>query len=258
MVKLVLLVGSKDCKFVKFHQIRQPSPGLERFYNVTMKNIYMSLAWFFLYPALIGAGLSAQGLDIYGPEESFRDIRLLREGCLVVRLEGEQRKLDALQQLWEKADASGKAQLDSRMEEIKAQRDSFNLHLIRAFRSGFRFCPVYFIYDHDARDFLEGQRTGIFLNDEGIVDPVIGWEDKPFLGLRSGEALNGPEGLIMTDATFADLKDPFPWFVQRNSFGSFVNWILAREIYYRKNADRMVSKLDKRLLNFLEKAGPAQ
>lgn len=194
--------------------------------------------------------IAGKGQEVYDREAAYRDILRLKEGVLVVRLEGEQRKIAAMEDIMRSAPEDRKPVIERQVDEIRSERDSFNLSLIQAFREKFTFCPVLFIYDHDSREFLDGQRNGIFLNEQGVPDPGIEWPGKGHLGLRSGSAKNGPEGLIMTDDSFRDLPDPFPGFVQRNSIGSFFNWLLARDLYYRKNAERMVEKLDKKLLKF--------
>ena len=219
-----------------------------------MKNNYMSKCWFLLLFGVISTVLSAQAPSTYGAEAAYQDILKLKSGVLVVRLEGDQKKLAALEQIRDNRAPEARAAIQSQIDEVIIERDSFNLSLIRAFDENFRFCPVYFIYDHDARDFLGGKRSGIFLNGSGEVDASIAWPEQDFLGLRIGAAVNGPEGLIMTDPSFRDLPDPFPGFIQRNSIGSFVNWVLAREIYYRKNAQRMTSKLDKQLTKWYSRA----
>lgn len=219
-----------------------------------MKYIHMDRAYFLVACLILTLSLQAQSGKFYGPDGAATDIIMLKEkGVLIVRLEGEQKKLEALEEIRSQSSDAQRSALDLQIEEVRAERDSFNLNLIRSFRENFDFCPVYFIYDHSARDFLAGVRKGIFLNDTGNPDPGIQWTDKPFLGLRSGEAINGPEGLIMTDPNFKDLPDPFPGFVQRNSIGSLFNWILARDIYYRKNADRMVDRLDRNLSRYYAK-----
>lgn len=216
-----------------------------------MKYIHMDKVYFLVVCLILTFGIQAQSGKIYGPDESAADIIMLKEkGVLVVRLEGEKKKLEALEGIRSEASNVQRVALEEQIEEVRAERDSFNLNLIRAFHENFDFCPVFFIYDHSAREFLAGTREGIFLNETGYPDPGIQWTNKPFLGLRSGEAINGPEGLIITDRFFRDLPDPFPGFVQRNSIGSLFNWILSRDIYYRKNADRMVDRLDRSLTRF--------
>lgn len=216
-----------------------------------MKYIHMDRTYFLVVCVILTLSIQAQSGKIYGPDEAAADIIMLKEkGVLVVRLEGEQKKLEALAEIRSDASDAQRLALDAQIKEVRAERDSFNLNLIRSFSENFDFCPVFFIYDHSAKDFLAGVRKGIFLNDAGNPDPGIQWIDKPFLGLRSGEAINGPEGLVMTDPSFKDLPDPFPGFVQRNSIGSLFNWILARDIYFRKNADRMVDRLDRNLSRY--------
>lgn len=210
---------------------------------------HVLFAFFFLFTM----NTYAQVEEAYDREKAYADIRTLSEGVLVVRLESEERKINALREKGS-ASAGARQQIEAEIQSLIEERDSFNVNLIRAFAQEFTFCPVYFIYDTDSRNFLEGNRVGIFLNFKARRDSTIQWSQKSYLGLRSGEALNGPEGLVVTDGRFRDLPNPFPGFVKKNSAGSIFNWLLARDIYYVKNAERMVGKLQRKLTNFYEQA----
>lgn len=218
-----------------------------------MKMNHIQQPLLFAFFSLFAISSYAQAVEGYDREEAYADIQTLSEGVLVVRLESEERKINALREKGAASARSGQ-QIEAEIQSLIEKRDSFNINLIRAFAQEFTFCPVYFIYDTDSRSFLEGNREGIFLNHKARRDSTVTWSHKNYLGLRSGEALNGPEGLIVTDDRFRDLPNPFPGFVKKNSAGSIFNWLLARDIYYVKNADRMVGKLQRKLTNFYEQA----
>lgn len=211
----------------------------------------MKRTLFLIIGMLLATSLISQAREKYSRDDALQDVKILREGNLVVRLESDKRKLDILEERAKGLSGGQKDQVLDQIADIKAIRDSFNLNLIRAFHENYKFSSVYFIYDYDAKRFLDGARDAIFLNRSGKIDGAIEWTEKPFLGLRSGEAKGGPQGLIMTDDSFNDLPDPFPGFISRNSLGSIFKWLLARDIYWRNNAERMVEKLNNKLFNFL-------
>jgi hypothetical protein len=208
----------------------------------------------FLSASLFAGQLSAQDERPYTKEQAVADILGLKEGVLVVRLQGEQRKLEVMDGLIAKAGEEERVQLEDQRRDIIRDRDSFNLNLIDAFSAHFSFCPVYYIYDHDSRVFWDStDNRPVLLDSLGVPDESIDWPDGFYLGLRVGESSNGAEGLIVTDSLFRDLDSPFPRFVQKNSLGSALNWLLARDIYWRRNADRMAEKLNRNLWRFYNK-----
>jgi hypothetical protein len=207
-----------------------------------------------LSSSMLAGKLTAQAGRSYTHEQARADITGLKDGFLVVRLQGEQRKLEVLDELIGNASETERVKLEEQKRDIIHNRDSFNLHLIDAFSAHFTFCPVYYIYDHDSRVLLDStDNRPVLLDSLGQPDESIDWPDGFYLGLRVGESSNGAEGLIVTDSLFRDLDSPFPRFVQKNSLGSALNWLLARDIYWWRNAERMAEKLNRNLWRFYNK-----
>ena len=92
-----------------------------------------------------------------------RQIRQLKESVLFVRLQSGKKSAEALQKTGNENEAE-KLLLESRKE---------NIEIIKAFRSKFNFCPVYFFYADQTGFILKKEFYKRFLNDSLHEDSTI-------------------------------------------------------------------------------------
>ena len=187
--------------------------------------------------------LKAQHPDIEfitGKEYASYCIQNLKQGALVVRLNFKPKALNALQQMGNTIKA----------DRLRLAQREENLAIMRAFKEGFHFCPVYFIRLDSAVAFQKGQQGNYFLDNNLIVDTTIRMKEKFFLfaeygmletSLSADKTQPGQEtvrrglmadALIIRDKNLELLPRPFPFYIH------FGDW------------KERVRKLEKRLQRF--------
>lgn len=83
-------------------------------------------------------------------------IVLLKNGALLVRMQTKENSIKALR------DGGNLEQAN----QVETKQQAFNKEVIAAFRSEFKFCPVYFFPSHYSENILGGNVSAVvFLND---------------------------------------------------------------------------------------------
>jgi hypothetical protein len=139
-------------------------------------------------------------------------------------------------------------------DRIRLEQEQENLAITAAFRSYYKFCPVYFISYDSTTAALKAKRSGYFLNDKLQVDPSISMNKNFFLFAEYGmletslpsDKTNSKhekvrrgvieEALIVRDQKMNLLRRPFPYYVR------FGDW------------DERVIKLERRLEKFYQRS----
>ncbi len=153
-------------------------------------------------------------------------IQNLRFGALVVRLQNNQRKVDALKK-------AGQIDLAN---EVIASTQFYNKLMMRVYTKELKFCKVYFIYAQLSDSLLNGARTGIFLDSTLNVNPAINMTQNFYVIAEKDYVYNSSIGFVREDtARYVketgnrtidvavvlknkyghQLKQPFPVFVKR-------------------------------------------
>ena len=163
---------------------------------------------------------------------SEQQIKELHNGALLVRLRTRSNSINALRK-------AGKDWAADKIAERQALR---NYEIVQAFRNHFDFCPVYFFFSSDSRSVAEQQFGEVhFLNDTLGHDPSISFDGGAYLTAefanieqdtmqrfshyststadnRSARYYGGPNfgfgALIIKSKQFAQLRDPFPYYVR--------------------------------------------
>ncbi len=153
-------------------------------------------------------------------------IQNLRFGAIVVRLQNNQRKVDALKK-------AGQMDLAN---EVIASTQFYNKLMMRVYNKELKFCKVYFIYAQLSDSLLKGARTGIFLDSTLNVNPAISMTQNFYIIAEKDYVYNSSIGFVSEDtARYVketgnrtidvavvlknkyghQLKPPFPIFVKR-------------------------------------------
>lgn len=191
----------------------------------------------------IGAQYSAP-MNVTWNDSARLYIKALSEGALVVRLHTRSMAIEQLA-------ASGNADA---AKKIRQEQQMENLEIAAAFRKWFSFYKVYFMYGDSTAAWLNGKRSGYFLNDSLEVDAGIclsetfsllaekGSPGNPAPPNASGIRHESPEqsslssAIILSDKKLNPLRDPFPGYAQEpfpQSLGAS-NWKVKAEALNRK------------------------
>lgn len=152
-------------------------------------------------------------------------INQLKKGAIVVRLQTNQKLIEALTKAGNEKLATQKA----------AEQFAINKNTMFAYMEHLDFCKVYFIYSNSSDTLLKGARKGIFLDTNLAVNPNIEMTESFYLLAERDYAYNSSIGFVPEDsARFVteqgnpikemaiilknkyghQLKKPFPYEVQ--------------------------------------------
>ena len=104
-------------------------------------------------------------------------ITQLKEGALLVRLQTKRNSIEALRK-------KGRVKL---AEKIETRQRNYNLEIVAAFKTNFKFCPTYFFYSHYTNEIREKRFDQvIFLTDSLTTDSAIKFNYRNFLTAEFG------------------------------------------------------------------------
>lgn len=150
-------------------------------------------------------------------------IQNLKYGAVVVRLQNNQRKIDALKKVGDKEN----------LYQTMAKTQYLNRVIIRSVLKEHDFCKVYFIYAQSSDSLLNGKKQGIFLDSTLKVDPTITMTESYYILMESDFVYNSSIGFVKEDSAKKvleggtqtvhvpfvmknkyghQLKDPFPFY----------------------------------------------
>lgn len=135
-------------------------------------------------------------------EKANREIAALKNGALIVRLQTNEKSINAYRQ-------AGKNEL---ADKIAAERNGLNQKIVDAFKNYFTFCKVYFIYAKNTGA-LSKEKSGIFLDGNLKPDTSIKLKEKYFLIAEYGSFTADERGnsLVVLDSGLTQLQEPFPF-----------------------------------------------
>ncbi|MEL6865640.1 MAG: hypothetical protein AAFP19_14530 [Bacteroidota bacterium] len=187
-------------------------------------------------------------------------ITSLLDGALIVRIPSKASKIAELERLSKSTELSAKTRerMRAQLAQTKAERDLYTRELMAAFNAYYDFSTVYFAYDTAFTRLNKGQKTGLFLNEDLEIDPVIDLTDRPYLVLRTGTTdpsyTSGIEAMIFMDSDMEDLTKPFPYYVKMKSIGHIIQSIFYPNRAVRRSAEKIVQQMNRQLRSFHEDA----
>lgn len=153
-------------------------------------------------------------------------IQNLKFGAIVVRLQNNQRKIDAYKKIGDK----------NNLYETMAKTQFLNKMMIRSILKEVDFCKVYFIYAQSSDSLLKGKKQGLFLDSTLKIDPNITMAENFYVLMETDYVYNSSIGFVKEDsarkvsesgsqtvlAPFViknkyghQLKDPFPFYTNK-------------------------------------------
>jgi len=170
------------------------------------------LKWlFFIVLLLAGNCYSQESNDRVG--RKYRDsvarvnIQAVTEGCLLVRLRSDQKKIQALVKRGDTATANK----EERKRELK------HLEIVSAFNLNYTFSKVYYFYSHHSARVRSGDFSGVLLDD--LLTPVE-LELSQFLivdpySIEFVHMNSHQKGLSVLNKDLVQLEKPFPYYVRK-------------------------------------------
>ena len=168
------------------------------------------------------------------------NVHAVMNGCLLVRLRTNQKKIQALVQ---RGDTST-ANKEEKMMKLK------HLEIVSAFKLNYSFSNIYFFYSHNSGRVSSGDLKGVLLDDHLltptdvelneflIVDPYF----IEFVHMNSHQ-----QGLAVLNKDLVQLERPFPYYVRKREALFFL----------RRDYHTMVAILQKNLEFAARKYGPS-
>ncbi len=163
------------------------------------------------------------------------NLNMLKEGTLIVRLVSFQEKINLLEK-------AGKME---QAEELKFESDGINKWFVNEFNNNYNFSDVVFCYGLDLKEYLEGNKKNVFLNDQLEIDQNISVKPGPIYIFAS----QATDSYYLYDKQYRRIPEPAPHAVNQE-------WINNRK---HRSLDRVlelfrgVKKLDNSVQYFNEK-----
>lgn len=181
------------------------------------------MRYLILIVALIASAFSFANIDSLPSDKDLGRqyiTQLKNGGALIVRLKSRDKNIAAYRN-------SGNNAIADEMEE---KDRLLNRQIMNAFKTQFRFCPVYFMYARNSKKFMEGTRL-VFLNEGLREDSTIAFNHNFFLFVDFGTALlnesvnsytytnqvqegstpGNSQSYTVLDTSFKQLHAPFPY-----------------------------------------------
>jgi hypothetical protein len=233
---------------------------------ITLLNILKQIILYLMLLLISGkTGVSQAFFEayLYGENQNLRAVaavQMLQESALVVRLQSNNKKLTRLKELSESASLDKKKQEKFRKEaevlilETQHQQSVW----INAFMELYSFSDVYFLEDSDYKAFLSGSRNGIFINEQGVKDPGIKFNQLYYLvagfgSSRQPDQYSGGAGMYIMDARGNELNNPFPHFLTARFYDQVLGLVMNDGSREKRNAEKIVSRLQKKLDRYCSK-----
>jgi hypothetical protein len=179
-------------------------------------------------------------------------IAKLHKGNLLVRLESKENKIRFFENEMTLKDCNDKCkqELSMQIEDVKTERDKFNLQFMESFQNYFTFCPVYFYYDKDHQDLLNSKFKGNLYLDRNLNYTTINSINKDSILILKKDLspYSENEAWLFQTSEGITLKDGFPYVIE-NDYKTIFNWLSSKD-HVKLNCDYMVRKLNKKLNNY--------
>lgn len=191
-------------------------------------------------------------------------IKELKDGTMILRLKSKNNKITKLNELLAAPTLNdvNRLKITEELEETIAERDNYNQTLIDAFDKYYSFSKLYLMYDTASISLKNGVRSGIFLDKSLNPDPTIEIPEGPFYLVRTGttdsSSTTGVAAIVIMDRHLKDMLRPFPYYVRTNDLGRIFTRIFNHNKLVKRDASKVVQKLEKNLRKFFTEINSQQ
>ena len=219
--------------------------------------------WFPFLFVILMFPISTQAQVIKGKDnkaiakQAIKDLK--NDGALVLRLKTKRNKIEKLNDLLARPDLEekDKKKLAKELKTTIEERDKYNYELSKAFSTIYKFSAVYFMHDTSSVALKNGEKSDFLLDKDLNIDPNIVITQDSFFVAYTGtlDATNstGMEALIIMNSQLEVLPSPFPYYVRANHFGRVLGKLFAPKKAVKRDAEKIVTKLEKNLNKFYKK-----
>jgi hypothetical protein len=166
--------------------------------------------------------------SVFAQETSSKEIiKNLKNGAAIVRLYMNKPKVDFLKKAIDsdKVSEKDKAAFKKNLEYHLKDRETYKSKVIKTFSQYYDFSKLYFIHDYDAKKLIEGTKDGIFLNQNGEVDPSITLTESHSFIFGRG---NNDKTVILSNIDGSSLPKDFP-VTHNRSLAGILDLILGKD-----------------------------
>lgn len=178
----------------------------------------------------------------------------LVHGDLLIMLQSDKNKLEALKLELEKGDVKYKVRVQNLIKKITKERDEFNSAFMKSIAEHYNFSKVYFFYDHDYPELQKSNFIGgRFLNKELKKGVTRTYSQRPFYILkRSKTKTQSLEAYVLHDKSDQPIPNPFPSTIRMNNFATWKNHIFFADKALEMDAEYFAKKLQKKYRKIYE------
>lgn len=198
--------------------------------------------------------------DKLSSADARQHIHSLEKGALIVPLFKQLNKQTKIRELANsaKTDEKTRQKLLGKLQKDSLAFDAFNAMICNYFANYYQFSKVYFIYDHQLKQF--NPEDLVFVNPTGLQpDPSIQYAGGPYYFLQYysfSSAATSPEEVkffYIGDQQKNRLNSPFPFSPGRkNSFIRRFRQIIGMEPPFEEQIKVLTVKLNEQLLRYLK------
>jgi hypothetical protein len=137
-----------------------------------------------------------------------------------------------------------KERLTKALNKHLQEREYYKLNTIMAFKNNYNFSKLYFINDYDIKKLNGGQKSGLFLNDNGIIDPNISMNEDFYLILGRK---NNDETWAFIDPSGESLPTEFPVTYNKSILS------ILKAVFGSNSLNEFITGINKKLHSFYSK-----
>lgn len=194
-------------------------------------------------------------------EEAVQQIKDLRSGTLVIRLNTGHAKISAMERSLAnpKLGKRRRARLEELIATEKEDRRLRNEAMVRSFHTSYTFSDFLVVPDTALGQLQAGVRQGIFLDQNLELDTSLVLKTGRFLiaGIGYTRAEDGSsvaDALIIHDAQYKQLTSPFPYYSDLATLGVVgLKAIKKEENAIQKHMDHLVKRVNTKLGRFYQR-----
>ncbi|NOT38266.1 MAG: hypothetical protein HOP11_12910 [Saprospiraceae bacterium] len=177
----------------------------------------------------------------------------LINGDLLVMLQSERNKIEALQLELEKGDVKYKKKVQKTIEKVKSDRDSFNRAFMQAMTEKYSFSKVYYFYDYDLPELQKSKFIGgRFLTKDLKKGLTRVFSNRSFYILKYSKTnTQSLDAFMLYDKDDNLIPKPFTS-LRINNFTTWKNHIFFSDQAEKLDAEYFAKKLQKKYRKIYE------
>jgi hypothetical protein len=184
----------------------------------------------------------------------FEHIEALKSGILIVRLNSNRRKMEALTSLAEK-DTLNKKSYQDKLDKTRLETETFNKKLALAFKQNYVFSKVVYIYDFQVPELKKSPTIEVISDMESGEKYLLEVNGTDWYLLSDDNTYNpGPESYRLFDRQMEQMPKGFPGQWKKNDFWHVLIGVFNHKKSKHRDMDLMLQNWNKELFYLYYKA----